>query len=183
MKRTATLGVIVVVLVGLGCWFYYTPYLAVEKMREAAKSGDSATFSRYVNYPAVRESIKASVNAFMLSEIAKMKDKNAFAALGTGLAMLLSGPIVDAMLTPEAVAMLMKGKNPDIQARMLEATAKPTASEPDVDMTMGYEGIDQFVVYSKVKGAPGEPIGLVFQREGVLSWKLSSVRIPFESMR
>lgn len=177
--RTGTkLGAVVVLLVVIGGWFYYTPYLAVKNMREAAERKDSATLSRYINFPSVRESLKASVNAKMLSEMGKMQDRNPFAALGAAFAMALVGPIVDAMITPEALAMMMKGEKPSIEKGKPTATPASAASEPEVETLMGYENFDQFVVSAKRRGASDEPVALVFQREGLMSWKLTSIRLP-----
>ena len=176
MRSVPKLGVVVVLLGAIGGWFYYTPYLAVKTMREAAEKKDSVTLSRYINFPAVRESLKANFNAAMLSEMKKDRGKNPYAAAGAVFAMALIGPMVDAMVTPEALAVMMKGEKPSLENK--SATTSLTASEPEVDTRMGYESFDQFLVSAKKKGASDEPITMVFQREGLMSWKLTAIRLP-----
>jgi hypothetical protein len=43
---------------------------------------------------------------------------------------------------------------------------------------MSYESFDRFVVTVKKKGSTEEPLGLVFNRDGIFSWKLSALRLP-----
>jgi hypothetical protein len=178
MTRGSKLGAVVVVLALIAGWFYYTPYLAVKNMRQAAESKDSVTLSRYINFPSVRESLKGSLNAKMLFEMGKMKDQNPFAALGAAFAMALVGPMVDAMVTPEALAMMMKGEKPSTEKGKPAATPASAGSDPEVETLMGYENFDQFVVSVRKKGTSDEPIALVFQREGLVSWKLTAIRLP-----
>jgi DUF2939 family protein len=179
MKAVTKLTAIAILLAAIGGWLYYTPYLAVKNMREAAERKDSATLSRYINYPSLRESLKATLNASMLSKIGKQKDTSPFAALGTALVMALIGPMVDAMITPEALAMMMKGEKPALKEKGKPAAAPASAaSDRDVETLMGYESFDQFVVSAKKKGTADEPIALVFQREGIWSWKLTAIRLP-----
>lgn len=178
MKRGAKIGVAAALLAVIGGWYYYTPYLAVNNMRAAAENKDSAILSRYINFPSVRESLKASLNAKMLSEMAKKDDRNPFAALGAAFAMALVGPMVEAMVTPEALAMMMKGEKPSLEKSKPAAVPTSAASEPDTETSMGYETFDQFVVRTKKRGTTEEPVALVFQREGLFSWKLSAIRLP-----
>jgi hypothetical protein len=166
-----------IVVIGSG-WFYYTPYLAVKNMRLAAERKDSAGVSRYVNYPAVRESLKASLNAMIFGEAAKAKDNNPFGAIGAAFAVALIGPMVDAMVTPEAMAAMMKGEKPTTQRATEAAAQQSKESEADVEIHMGYESFDQFAVSARKKGSSDNPIALVFQREGLMSWKLTAVRLP-----
>jgi len=43
---------------------------------------------------------------------------------------------------------------------------------------IGYESFDQFAVSTKRKGVSGDPVTMVFQREGLSSWKLVAIRFP-----
>ena len=155
-------------------WFYFTPYLAVSGMKSAAEAKDAAKLSGYVNFPAVKESLKASFNAKLASQVAKEKDGNPFGALGAALAAAFINPMIDALVTPESLAMMMKGDKS--QPAKTAAQSKP--AESDADTSMAYESFDRFVVTVKKRGSTDEPLGLVFNREGTFSWKLSSLRLP-----
>lgn len=178
MTRGTKVGAVAVLLVAIAGWFYYMPYLAVTNMREAAEKKDSVALSRYINFPLVRESLKANLNAKMLSEMAKKRDGNPFAAQGAAFAMALVGPMVDAMVTPEALAMMLKGEKPSLEKSKPTAALASAASEPETETSMGYENFDQFVVSTRKKGASDDPVALVFQREGLISWKLAAIRLP-----
>jgi hypothetical protein len=171
------IGATAVLVVAVAGWFYYTPYLAVKNMRAAAENKDSAALSRYVNFPSVRESLKASLNAKMLSEMTKKQEGNPFAALGAAFAMALVGPMVEAMVTPEALAMMMKGEKPSREKSKSTVAPDSATSGPETETSMGYENFNQFVVSTRKKGTADDPVALVFQREGLFSWKLSAIRL------
>lgn len=164
---------IVFILIAFSTWFYFTPHLAVSGMKSAAEAKDAAKLSGYVNFPALKESLKASFNAQLASEVEKEKD-NPFAALGGALAAAFINPMIDALVTPESLAMMMKGNKP----QPAENTEKTNPSDSDVDISMFYESFDRFVVTVKKKGTAEKPLGLVFNRDGLFSWKLSALRLP-----
>lgn len=163
-----------IAFVAFSTWFYFTPHLAVSGMKSAAESKDAVKLSGYVNFPALKESLKASFNAKLASEVAKEKDGSPFAALGTAMAAAFINPMIDALVTPESLAMMMKGDKPQ-PADKAEQT-KP--SDSDADTSMSYESFDRFVVTVKKRGSTDEPLGLVFNRDGMFSWKLSALRLP-----
>lgn len=178
MTRGLRIGAVAALLATISGWYYYTPYLAVKNMRVAAERNDSATLSRYINFPSVRDSLKASLNAWMLREVAKEQERNAFAALGAAFAVALVGPMIEAMVTPEALAMMMKGEKPSLEKIKPKATAASATSDPETETWMGYETFDQFIVTTRKKGTTDDPVALVFHREGLVSWKLSAIRLP-----
>lgn len=163
-----------IVFVAFSTWFYFTPHLAVSGMKSAAEAKDAAKLAGYVNFPSLKESLKASFNAKLASEVAKEKDDNPFAVFGAAMAAAFINPLIDALVTPESLAMMMKGEKP--QPTEKAEQTKPTDS--DVDTSMSYESFDRFVVTVKKKGTTEEPIGLVFNRDGMFSWKLSALRLP-----
>jgi hypothetical protein len=97
MKRTSVLRAIAVVLAAI--WFFFTPHLAANAMRTAAQERDSAKLSGYVDFPALKESLKGSFNAKLAAGVATDADNNAFAALGAAMAAALINPMIDARVT------------------------------------------------------------------------------------
>ena len=65
---------IAIVLVACGTWFYFSPHLAVSQMKSAAEAKDAAKLLDYVNFPALKESLKASFNAKLASGVTKEKE-------------------------------------------------------------------------------------------------------------
>ena len=178
-------GICVVLFMMFGTWFYFAPYLAVYGMKSALEARDAAKLSSYVSFPLLKESLKANVNAMLASEVIKKKEADPFGALGTALAAVIINPMIDAFVTPENLAMLMKGYEPlfgekSNQLPLGRENARRTDSDAGVDMSMSYESFDRFVVTVKKKSEVGEPVGFIFNRGGMFSWKLSALRLPTE---
>lgn len=155
--------------------FYFSPYIAVYSMKKAAEKKDTELMSRYVDYPLLRESLKAHFNAMLANEITK--SDNPFEALGTALGVAVINQIIDVFITPESIAMLVKGEEPQIG--VFEKDQKPESlSEPEPKFSMSYKGLNQFVVEIKKKDSLEKPIKFIYKRYGLISWKLFALRLP-----
>lgn len=178
-----------VALLAVGGWFYATPYLTVHGMQQALDARDAAKLSGYVDYPALRNSLKESIAPKAVLELNQSKANNPLAAMGAAIADAVIAPVVDAMVTPESLALMMQGikpkpglphggapaENDGGGAQGTEASAEPRAG---VETTMGYEDIDRFVVTVKKKDGGAGPLAFVFKREGWFGWKLVALRLP-----
>lgn len=174
-KITNAIAALLVVLV---VWFYCTPYLAVNSMRSAAEEKNAAKLSGYVNYPAVKEDLRTTFNAKLAAQLGKEKGENPFAAMGDAMAAALINPIVEALATPESLAIMMEGDTEKAQPAENESKSSQ-AKKPGAETSMGYEGFNRFVFTVTQKNETGEAIGLVFHRENIFFWKLSALRLPF----
>ena len=172
--RSRVFGVSALVLLLL--WLFFTPHLAVRGMRAAAEARDAAALADYVNFPALKESLKGGLTAKLASFASKDLTGNPFAAFGAALATAMMGPMIDALVTPEALAMMLKGEKP----KPTGPAKKPTPNDDDVevDVSMSYETLNRFVVAARRKGSSEAPMSLVFTRDGLFSWKLSAIRLP-----
>lgn len=148
--------------VAFGAWFYATPYLAVLGMKTAADAGDVAKFSRYVDFPALKKSVKENYNGESSSKVRK----SFFSTMGSAMAAVVVNPLVDSMVTPERLLATMKGN------------AKSNKADSGLDTSLSYESLNRFVVTVKKKGNSEGPVGLIFSRKGLTDWKLSAVRLP-----
>lgn len=155
--------------------FYFTPYLAVFNMKKATERQDADALSRYVDYPALRESLKANFSAMMASEMAQ--DDNLFGAFGTALGALLANQMIDVFITPENLAMMIKGQEPQIGNSEKQHT-EIQSTKSDAEFSMSYDGLNQFVVKIKNKDSLEDPIRFIYKRAGIISWKLSALRLP-----
>ncbi len=181
MNNKTALFVAVVIAV-FGAWFYFAPHLAVMGMKSAAEAEDADRLSDYVDFPELRNSLKASFNARIVSEVAKEKGGNPLSPLGAAMgsaigavtAAAVINPMVDALVMPENMAMMLKGGRP--QPGSNDVRSGPPDSE--LDISMYYESFDRFVVLVKEKGTNEAPLVLVFNRHGLFSWKLSALRLP-----
>lgn len=105
LSIVTTCVVTVVVVVGL---LFGTPYYTLWRAREAANARDADTLSSYVDYPAVRDSLKTSLHDQMARQMDKQRN-NPLGALALALGGWVSDRVVEALLTPEAVAAMLRG--------------------------------------------------------------------------
>ncbi|WP_137937923.1 DUF2939 domain-containing protein [Chitinivorax sp. B] len=174
-------AVIAIVMVALCTWFYFTPHLAIREMRAAAEAKDAVKLAGYVDFPALRENLKASFNAKMTSEMAAGSGSNPLGVLGAIFAAKIVDPMIDALITPESLFLLMKGSKPkaiDLQHQDTATTTESQSDKPETTTTSAYESFDRFVVTVNKNGSIEHSVGLVFMRNGLFSWKLSALRLP-----
>lgn len=164
----------VAALLASGAWIYASPWLAVSALRDAADRGDAAALERGVDFPALRATLAAELEAR-----ARSSATSAGGALLGSLAAGLAGPLargaVDRLVTPEAVAGLLRGRAPELPGI---GTGASTAAGPGAAITTGYDGRDAFVVTYAGGGATGRPWSIRFRRDGLATWRLVSVTLP-----
>ncbi len=157
--------------------FYFSPHLAVHNMKKAAEAKDADALSSYVDFPSLRESLNANFNAKMVSEVAKSKSGDPFEALGAAIATALINPMIDALVTPESLAILTKGEKPEMSQSGNESKIQSAPERANTETSMSYKGLNRFIVRVKEKDSTEEPIEFIFKRDGIISWKLSGLRI------
>ncbi len=176
----ASLWIAVALAVMAGVWFFFTPHLAVRGMMKAAEARDAEGISERVDFPAFRATIKGNFNAIMAKELAAPKEKaTGFEALGAAFASVFADKFVDALVTPEAVAMMMQGEKP-MEKREGKADG-PERPKKEMETAMGYRSLSKFVVKTREKGSSDAATELIFTRYGLASWKLSGLALPAES--
>lgn len=158
-------------------WYFVSPGLTVKAMVEAAQENDEARFSSYVDYPALREDMKAELTGRLQAEA--KRDGSPGAKLGLAMGMAVMGPLVDSMVSP-------KGMKAAFASLAKEQTAKAKAGggaggggdaakqseAKDAEPEIRRIDFNSFVVTGKAN--PGS--GLVFERRG-LSWKLAGIEL------
>jgi len=170
MRKLLIGGVLALVL---GCWLA-TPWLALHELRDAARAGDAERLNDMVDFSELRESVRLN----LLERVARSDDGHAGSrarALGAAVAGALLGPMIDAVITPDAVASLLRSQRP--QGAVWHATS---AGQEQLRANSHYESLNRFVVSLRpAEGANDEdPIQLVFHRDGMFNWKLAELRLP-----
>ncbi|RIH87841.1 hypothetical protein Mterra_01109 [Calidithermus terrae] len=141
---------------------WFSPYLALRGIQRAIQGNNPSALERYVDFPRVRESLKAQLNRLLLEEASK--DDTGFGALGLMLAGPMVDRLVDAFVTPEGLASVGTGVAP--QQGDLEAVR---------DWGVQRRGFSEVLVHRE--GSPGE--GLVMERRG-LGWKVVRLQINLD---
>lgn len=157
-------GAVVLAAVGL----YATPFVALQQMRAAARAHDGPALAAFVDFPAVRESLKLGLRAKLVGG-----DVTPANVMGAEVAGALLEPMVDALITPDSLARVLRGQPPTQAAAGLGVAEAPA----QVDTRMGYESPSRFVFAIKPRGSDDDPVELVLRRDGLWGWKLAGLRI------
>ena len=185
MKNRLFAAALALILIAVGGYWHYSPYLAIRSLQQAADAGDAERFNQQVDYPALRESLKGQMTAAIAPDLDKLQD-NPFSALGASLGMAVVNQLVDALVRPEVVMrMLAERQAKPTLAEPREAPApQPPApqAEPAADQRdwqLVRLDMDRVVVFQEEQTAvTGGPAGLVFVRSGFAQWRLSEIRLP-----
>ncbi|RZI56176.1 MAG: DUF2939 domain-containing protein [Rubrivivax sp.] len=184
---------LVAAVLALAAYWYWSPWLAIHRMRNAAKAGDAATFNERVDYPLLRESLKGQLGAAIGAKGSQRSESGsdiakAGAALGSLFATAVADRMVEAFVRPESVMRIMQeGKlMPRRESRAQEPGDSPSdadggagAAKREPIWTTERQGVDTFILYARRAGqAEDRRTGLVFQRRGFASWVLTEIRLP-----
>lgn len=144
----------------LGAYIILSPFWTLRGLQAAIERRDAAALEGYVDFPRVREGLKADLNAAMAKELEKAQD-DPFMALGMLFAGGLVQAFVDSLLTPEGLASLGTGKDPG-GANLEEVR----------NWRLKLQGLSRAFVHHK----DDPQTGLVMERRG-LKWRV--VRIAY----
>jgi hypothetical protein len=196
IKAVAAIAVVAV----LG-YAYASPYVALDRLKRAADARDAQALNQYVDYPALRQSLKDQVTQLLTRRIDEQKLHNPFAAIGAMIGVALVGPLVDAYATPDGVAAILDGmpprgkpgehpSEPGEPSENMAANAAPSQPAPapapspnppasapvPPKTTAGYRGVNEFVVTYQ-RSAGNAPYSAILHRNGLFSWKLVGVEL------
>ena len=163
-KLAAVAAALIVIASGT-VWYYASPLWTLKGMKDAAQSHDADALNAYIDYPALRKSLKAELKARMTAEA--RKDNSGFGALGMAFGSAVMGPMIDGLVSPagmRAALLAERQENTPPAASVLHLPKQPVIVR---------RNLSEFLVASR--GQPDS--GLVFERHG-LSWKLSGVELP-----
>jgi hypothetical protein len=171
--KVATIAAALIVIAASALWYFESPAWTLKGMKDAAQSRDADALNAYIDYSALRESLKAELMARMMTHADK--DKSGFGALGMAFGSAMIGPMIDGLVSPAGMRAALLESRPENTAR-----AAPAASALHVpkEPVIVRRNFSEFVVTAKDQ--PNS--GLVFKRHG-LSWKLSGVELPPDASR
>lgn len=176
MKTKPLLAAIAVAAASVGGYWYYSPYLVLKDMREAAQRKDADAFNERVDYPKVRESMKGQMSAVM-AEHAAASSNNGFAAFGAMLGMALVNQMVEALVRPEVVMRAMQSGEMKQEPSSTHPGKQNEADKP-VEWALERKNVDKILAYRQEPGKEvDKDVGLVFERNGFADWKLTEIRL------
>ncbi|AOJ10320.1 DUF2939 domain-containing protein [Burkholderia mayonis] len=130
---------------------YASPYLALRQMKQAIDARDAQAISTYVDFPALRISLKQQLTDELMRRIDAQKRDNPLAIIGALIGSALVGPLVDAYATPDGVAALMNGLPPRAQSGQ-----RPPELKRPADQAAGQAAT--VAPASASSGGPGNPV-------------------------
>lgn len=172
--RLLTGGAIAAVAVLLIVWVA-SPVLAGQALIRAAKAGDEQALDRLVDFPALRSSLKTELNDEVVNRVGHdpRVERSGLGGLGMILAPMLLGGAVDAVVTPQGVAAMVRtGEAPDPTAPPKKASGDDGS---DVHQSWGYRDFDTFAITLTQRKDPDRRLALLLDRRGLFGWKLAGV--------
>ena len=163
-KIAAVAAALIVIAAG-ALWYFESPLWTLKSIKEAAQSGDADALNAYVDYPALRQSLKTQLTARMAAET--RKDQSGLGALGMAVGVAMMGPMIDGLVSPAGMRAVLLA---EAQANRVPAASALHLPKQPVIVRRGFS---EFLVTSTRQPRSG----LVFKRHG-LSWKLSGVDSP-----
>ncbi|CAB3779492.1 hypothetical protein LMG28688_00856 [Paraburkholderia caffeinitolerans] len=204
-KKPVAIAVAAVAIVAAVGYGYASPYIALNNLKAAADARDAAALREYVDYPALRASLKQQVGEMLQQRMEAAHASNPLMLFGAMIGNALIGPLVDAYATPEGVAALLSGMPPtgkpgerpapvppseappsspsSQQGGLPPAPGNPPAQaqspQPRAQTSAGYRSLNTFAVTWQrgSSGNGGERYAAILQRHGLFSWKLAAVEL------
>lgn len=161
-----------------------SPVLAARALTDAARRGDAAALERMVDFPAFRGSVKDQLTARLMAEMrAERGDDSALSGLGLLFGPSLVSGAVDALVTPQAIAAMVRTAQApgsprprDAAPPQAEAPAE-SASDDKVRQAWAYRGLNAFAVTLSQADRPHERLALILERRGLFTWKLAGLEL------
>ena len=171
--------VVLALLLLLGGYVAAGPYLAINGIRTALAEQDTGKLERYVDFPALRVSLRAQAEDALARRAGAGVQSNLFGAIALSVANSMLGTGVDTMVTPLGIGALLQGRSMWKQSigdtLNGDTYGKPVPADPLKTATHHYESPSRFT--ATIQNEAGQPVVFVFKRKG-LTWKLADVKLP-----
>ncbi|MDR2688297.1 MAG: DUF2939 domain-containing protein [Azoarcus sp.] len=178
MKKTLSL----ILLLFLG-WVFATPWLTLLSIKGAIKERNSAALSRYIDLPALKHSLKSEMGTILVEKTARMHSGSGYAnvlsAAASRTALKTLDPLIDVVLTPEAIIELFRADvTDDKDASDDKGVLSPILPKGEIEYSSAYDDFDAFSLTMKRKNGGNEQLSIIFRRNGLFTWKASAIALP-----
>jgi hypothetical protein len=164
-------------------WIWFAPHLTARAMQRAVERGDAAALARHVDFPAVREDLKAQFAAASSARFGG-DGRGGWRDFGAALAGTAASPAIDAIASEQGLMLMFAGRG---LVRELLASADAAPPPHDAERRFGpwraeggYVDASTFVVRVDIGDDPALPATLTLRRHRGLWWKLSGIDLPFD---
>lgn len=181
--KAAVAGLLIGASAAAGGYWYYSPVMAMQSMRTAAEARNAETFNQYVDYVSLRESLKGQMAALVTEQLGTRGSSGA-ESLGAMMGLALLNPLIDAMVRPEVVMRAMQSGSIEADTNQGGSNRgepnQPASQREEVRWEIERQGLNRVMAYGMEPGVAdrSEAFGVVFDRQGLVQWKLTEVRLP-----
>ncbi|KUR74248.1 hypothetical protein AQZ50_18260 [Novosphingobium sp. Fuku2-ISO-50] len=158
---------------GAGVIYFGSAYWSAAGFESAAKDGDADKISNMADMASIKGGLKSQVSAALAKKGASSGSSsgNAMSGLATFFVSAVADKMIDAFVTPDGLAAIITGARPGGHADgKIKNDGTLTQSSSD------FLDIDHFRV--KVSKQGGGTTSLVFERRGIITWKLVRIALP-----
>ena len=172
----------------LGAYYAASPWLTVNKLKQAFEKKDTRQIEKIVDFPELREDLKKLAKAAIMKKAATELEGNPFAALGIMMANALIDPLIDQIISPAGLQALLSTGDMSVHPSDIlneknswstkGSTTDQFQPSPDLSVKMNYMDLNEFKIELSNKSVIAEPISLFMEREGFADWKVTGIDIP-----
>jgi hypothetical protein len=156
--------------------FVLSPWWSLAGLARAAITADKQRLALYVDFPRVRENLRAQFNAQIAASMAEEMKDNPFAALGTLLGSAIVDKAVEAFVTADGFARLMQEA-----LRDNHADTESTASQAEVAQKLygqvGLEWLSLSAIRAFVPDETDQPAVTVLLERSGLTWRVVDIEL------
>ncbi len=153
---------------------YASPWWRLQQLRTAVSERDAARLAGFVDFPALRASVKAQVMGRMGASPPGQDGGGLLGGFGRALAGVVVDPLVDALVSPAGVTAMLEAGDVRIRRKPGAGMPPPAANEQKVRYALSYRSWDR-VAIARVGGDGG---AFILHRHGLWSWKLGGIELP-----
>ena len=170
-----------------GGYIFVSPYLAIYSFRSALESKDPSGASEYIDFPAVRSSLKEQIKVGLGKKILGEYSDDPFAFLGMAIVNPLIDGVVDTTVTPSGLRMLFyegelsqADQLPEISGKK-ESTKTESMNLDDSVRRSSFEyhyiSCNRFVTSNYIDDTE-DKVSAIWRRKGLADWKLIAIELP-----
>jgi hypothetical protein len=172
-SRSTIVACVAIVAVMFAAAYVWAPFHALDSLGRAVRNGDRDALAASVDFPAVRENLRNGFVAHISKRAAddRALEKNPLIGLALSFVPTLVNSVVDAVVTPDGIIRLL--------SRPLGRAGGPVgAAKRKWNRSWHFVDVGHFAVEYYQADNPALVFGLVFERQGVLTWRLVELDLP-----
>lgn len=168
MTKRKWIALAVTALIGaFALWYFLSPLWTLNQIRSAAEEQNPERLSAYVDFPALREDLKAELTSSLASEMER--DPDGLGGVGAALGIAIMNPMIDNLVSPVGLKAAFGRRTAQAVPPAEEAAGEQAAEAYAIERS----GFNEF----RVSRASAPDTKFVFRRDG-LGWKLVGMDLP-----